>query len=169
MISPELLRRYPFFAGLTHEHLVTLANLAEEITVDAGHVFFNEEDKLNHFYLLAKGSVSLGIPVPDREEKQTVSNQLLGELKTKDISISTVGTGDVFAWSALIPPHTATASGTALTNCHVIKFDAEKLLTLFEEQTDFGYLMSVKAGQIVRDRLRDLRVESLAATISGSS
>jgi CRP-like cAMP-binding protein len=69
----------------------------------------------------------------------------------------------VFAWSALIPPHTATASGTALTECHVVAFDAEKLLQIFEEQPDFGYLMSVKAGQLIRDRLRDLRIESLAA------
>ncbi|KAA3656571.1 MAG: cyclic nucleotide-binding domain-containing protein [Chloroflexi bacterium] len=169
MISPELLRRYPFFAGLTHDQLVTLAKAAEEISVETGHVFFNEGDKLNHFYLLTKGSVSMGIPVPDRDKKQTVSDQLLGEIKTKDVSVSTVGTGDVFAWSALIPPHTATAGGTALTSCQVVKFDAEKLRTLFEEQSDFGYLMILKAGQIVRDRLRDLRIESLAATITGSS
>lgn len=163
MISPELLRRYPFFAGLTHEHLVTLANAAEEISVEAGHTFFQEEDKLNHFYLLIKGSVSMSIPVPDRGAKQDVSDQLMGELKTKDITVSTVGTGDVFAWSALIPPYTATASGTALTDCQVVAFDAVKLLNLFEEKPDFGYLMSIKAGQLIRNRLRDLRIESLAA------
>jgi len=165
MISPELLRRYPFFAGLSHEHLVTLANAAEEISVETGHTFFQEEDKLNHFYLLIKGSVGINIPVPDREAKQNVSGQLLGELKTKNIIITTVGTGGVFAWSALIPPYKATAGATALTDCHVVAFDAEKLLMLFQEQTDFGYLMSVKAGQLVRDRLRDLRIESLASYV----
>lgn len=163
MISPELLRRYPFFAGLTHDHLVILANAAEEISVEAGHTFFQEEDKLDHFYLLVKGSIGMGISVPDRAAKQDVSGQLMGELKTKDVTISTVGTGDVFAWSALIPPHTATASGTALTECNVVAFDAQKLLKIFEEQPDFGYLMAVKAGQLIRDRLRDLRIESLAA------
>lgn len=163
MISPELLRRYPFFAGLSHDHLVTLANVAEEIPVEAGHTFFQEEDKLDCFYLLVKGSVGIGIPVPDREAKQNVAGQLLGELKTKDVTISTVGTGDVFAWSALIPPYTATASGTALTDCQVVAFDAGKLLKLFEEQPDFGYLMSQKASQLIRNRLRDLRIESLAA------
>jgi CRP-like cAMP-binding protein len=163
MISPELLRRYPFFGGLSHNHLVALADAAEEIAVEAGHVFFQEEDKLNHFYLLTKGSVEMGIPVPDRDSKQNVSGQLLGELKTKIVPISSVGTGDVFAWSALIPPHTATASGTALTDCQVVAFDAVKLLALFQEQPDFGYLMAVKAGQLIRERLRDLRIESLAA------
>jgi CRP-like cAMP-binding protein len=163
MISPELLRRYPFFAGLTPEHLVILANAAEEISVEAGHTFFKEDEKLDCFYLLVKGSVDISIPVPDREAKQDVSGQLLGELKTKNVTISTVGTGDVFAWSALIPPYTATASGTALTNCQVVAFDAVKLLKLFEEKPDFGYLMSVKAGQLIRNRLRDLRIESLAA------
>jgi CRP-like cAMP-binding protein len=166
MISPELLRRYPFFAGLSHEHLVALANAAEEISVEAGHTFFQEEDKLDCFYLLVKGSVSIGIPVPDQAAKQNVSGQLLGEIKTKDVSISTVGTGDLFAWSALIPPYTATASGTALTDCQVVAFDAGKLLKLFEEQPDFGYLMSVKAGQLIRERLRDLRIESLSTYMS---
>ncbi len=163
MISPELLRRYPFFAGLTPEHLVILANAAEEISVEAGHTLFKEDEKLDYFYLLVKGSVAIGIPVPDREARQNVSGQLLGELKTKDVTISTVGTGDVFAWSALIPPYTATASGTTLTECHVVAFNAVKLLQLFEEKPDFGYLMSVKAGQLIRNRLRDLRIESLAA------
>ena len=163
MISPELLRRYPFFAGLNHEHLVILADAAEEITVEAGHTFFQEEDKLNHFYLLTKGSVAMGLAVPDREAKQNVSGQLLGELQTKTVTISTVGTGDVFAWSALIPPHTATASGTALTDCHVVAFDGVKLLKIFAEQPDFGYIMALKAGQLIRSRLRDLRIESLAA------
>ncbi|MCB9418748.1 MAG: Crp/Fnr family transcriptional regulator [Ardenticatenaceae bacterium] len=163
MISPELLRRYPFFAGLSHEHLVSLANAAEEMSVEAGHNFFQEEDKLDCFYLLVKGSIGIGISVPDREAKQNVSGQLLGELKTKDVTISTVGTGDVFAWSALISPYTATANGKALTDCQVIAFDAEKLLKLFEKQPDFGYLMSQKASQLIRNRLRDLRIESLAA------
>jgi hypothetical protein len=44
-----------------------------------------------------------------------------------------------------------------------VAFDAVKLLKLFEEKPDFGYLMSVKAGQLIRNRLRDLRIESLAA------
>ena len=68
MISPELLRRYPFFGGLTHQHLVTLADAAEERSVKVGHVFFQEEETLGHFYLRTKGSVEMGIPVPDPAE-----------------------------------------------------------------------------------------------------
>ncbi|MCA9924578.1 MAG: cyclic nucleotide-binding domain-containing protein [Anaerolineales bacterium] len=162
MISPELLRRYPFFAGLTHEHLVILADAAEEMSVETGYTFFKEEDKLDHFYLLVKGSVGIGMAVPDRDVKHNVSGQLLGELQTKNVVVSTIGTGDVFAWSALIPPNFSTAGGTALTDCQVIAFDAVKLRRLFEEQPDFGYLMSIKAGQLIRGRLRDLRIESLA-------
>ena len=40
MISPELLRRYPFFAELTHEQLVALAMTADEFEFAADHKFF---------------------------------------------------------------------------------------------------------------------------------
>jgi hypothetical protein len=44
----------------------------------------------------------------------------------------------------------------------VIAFDCQKLLKEFESDCRFGYLMMQKAAQISRDRLRDLRIESLA-------
>jgi hypothetical protein len=37
MVSPELIRRYPFFAGLDYDQLVKLAKVAQEYKVEAGH------------------------------------------------------------------------------------------------------------------------------------
>jgi CRP/FNR family cyclic AMP-dependent transcriptional regulator len=162
MISPELIRRYPFFAGLNHDYVGTLAKLADEVSVEAGHSFFREGDEVKKLYLVVEGAVAIVIQVPDREAEQPLAGQLTGKLTTKGITVSTVGTGGLFAWSALIPPYEATASAQALTPCRAIALDCEELRSLFEEDRNLAYLMTLKAAQIVRRRLRDIRIETLA-------
>lgn len=162
MVSPELLRHYPFFAGLDHENLLTLAKVADEVPVEACHYFFQEGDELNTLYLIIEGAVAIVVKVPDRDFKQPVADQLTGNFKTKDITVSTVGTGDVFAWSALIPPNESTASAKAITSCRVIAFDCEELRSKFNEDFRFGYVIAQKTAQVIRERLRDMRIESLA-------
>lgn len=162
MVSPELIRRYPFFAGLNHKHLVALARAADEETVEAGHKFFCEGKALDSFYLVIEGAVSIDFAVPDPDVSQDLSSQLTGDLTTKDVTVSTVGSGDVFGWSALIPPTNATAGATAVTPCRVIAFDCRQLLAGFDEDCEFGYIMLQRAAQVIRERLRDIRIESLA-------
>ncbi len=166
MISPELIRRYPFFAGLSHDHIVTLAKVADELTVETGYYFFHEGDELERLYLVVEGAVAIVIEVPAQDVEHELSGQLTGELKTSDVVISAVGPGEVFGWSALVPPHQATTSGKATTPCRVIAFDCQELLSIFEDDCLFGYLMTQKIAQVVRDRLRDMRIESLAHVVT---
>jgi CRP-like cAMP-binding protein len=166
MISPELIRRFPFFAGLNHDYTFTLAKVANELSVEAGHCFFQEGDELNELYLVLEGSVAIVIDVPDRSLAQPLAWQLNGKLNSKGITVSTVGTGEVFAWSALVPPRKSTASAKAITSCRVAAFDMEQLKPILEEDCRFAYLMILKAAQIVRQRLRDRRIESLAEIVA---
>jgi CRP-like cAMP-binding protein len=162
MISAEIIRRYPFFAGLTYEQIVLLAKLADEIRVENNHVFFKENDVLKSFYLVLEGAVGIVIEIPDHDVKQTVSDQLTGELKTKDIVLSTVSSGNIFGFPALIPPHDANACAKALAPCQVVEFNCTELLKEFDKDCGFGYLMTQRVAQLAVERLRDLRVETLA-------
>lgn len=162
MISPELVRRYPFFAGLNEEQIVALAKSATEKAVPEGEYIFQEGEKLCCFYLVAQGAVAIVIEVPDQSTQHPVAEQLAGELKTKNIVVSTVGSGEMFGWSALVEPNIATAGARALTPCRLLAFDCDKLRKAFEKNCRFGYLMMQKAAQTIRGRLRDLHVESLA-------
>jgi CRP-like cAMP-binding protein len=162
MISSEIIRRYPYFAGLSHEQIVNLAKIADEVTVEANHYFFHEGDGLESFYMILEGAVAIVIGVPDREVGNNVSAQLTGALNSKDIVISAIGPGEVFGWSALITPYKSTASGKATTPCRVVVFDCQELRKMFERDCRFGYLMLQKTAQVIRDRLRKMRVESLA-------
>lgn len=162
MISTELMRRYPFFAGLNADYKATLAKSAVEFSVDEGHYFFHEGDILDHFYLVLEGTVAIVIEVPDRDEVQTLTRQLTGNLENRGVMVSTVRPGNIFGWSALIPPHKSTAGAKAQSPCRVASFDCEELRPMCDEDHEFGHLMTQKAAQVIRERLRDMRMESLS-------
>ncbi len=162
MISPEIIRRYPFFAGLENAHVLALAQAGDSQTLDTGQYFFQENQELSHFYLLLEGAVSIVIQVPDRSVDQAVSGQLTGSLVMTDLTISTVGTGNVFGWPGLVPPHVATAGAKAIMPCRVVAFDCKALRAAFVNDPGFGFKMMEKAAQMVAERLRDLRMENLA-------
>ncbi len=163
MISPELIRRYPFFAGLSHDQIVALAKAGEEITVEENRYFFHEGDELSKgFYLVLEGTVAVVIQIPAQDVEQKVSGQLTGKLETSDIALSDVGPGEVFGWSAMISPHQATAGAKAVETSRVIGFDREQLTQAFEEDCCFGYQVLQKVAEVSRDRLQDMRNESLS-------
>lgn len=162
MISPEVIRRYPFFAGLTNEQIVKLADAAEEITLEAGTVLFKEGDLIDKFYILEGGEAEVFIEIPDEDIKQPVSSQLTGEtLHTREVSITTIEVGGAFAWSGLIPPHNATAGVKIIRPSKVISFDCNKLLQEFEKDCEFAYQLTLRIAQVIRERMRALRIESL--------
>ncbi|UCD97573.1 MAG: cyclic nucleotide-binding domain-containing protein [Chloroflexota bacterium] len=162
MVSIELLRRYPFFAGFTHSQIEDLAKVAREITVVPNYGFIAEGERVTNFFLVLKGSVGISIRIPNREIEQSLTRQITNNLITKDITVSSVGEGEIFGWSAIIPPNLSTASAKSLTSCQVLEFDYQKLLPIIDGDCCFGHLLTVKAAQIIRDRFRDLRLESLA-------
>lgn len=165
MISPEIIRRYTFSAGLSDDQLVTLANVARELSVNAEEYLFHEGETLDKCYLVVDGEVAVVVQVPDQGVEQKVSGQLTGQIHTKDVVISAIGPGEVLAWSALVPPHHSTASAKATKPSQLIAFDCVALRKIFEEDCRFGYLMMQKMAQIVRGRLRDMRIESLAGLV----
>ncbi|MCD6289529.1 MAG: cyclic nucleotide-binding domain-containing protein [Anaerolineae bacterium] len=149
MVSPELIRRYSFFAGLDQDEVLMLARVANEMTVDAGYWFFHEGEEISHFYIMLEGSAVIIIEAVGLD---------------KDVVIGTAGPGDVFGWSGLIPPYTATASVQATTTCRVVAFESQALREAAEQNCHFGYTMMMKIAQIMRDRLRATRVRCLTTT-----
>lgn len=147
MISPEVIRRYPFFAGLSLDQISMLAKAANEEKVELGHFFLREGDEVPYLYLIEEGTVNILIELPTRD---------------KEIIVSTIGQGEVFGWSALVPPHKAIASAKATTPCRVVAIDCRELLRVFEEDYQLGYVMMKKVAQMTRDRISGMNIEMLA-------
>ena len=166
MISPELLRRYPVFAGLSHENIIALANTAQELSTEEDHFFFHEGDELHEMFLVLEGAVGVVVELPAQNVEHSVANQLTSEFETEHVVLSAVGPGEIFGWSGLVAPYETMAGAKALTPCRVVAFDCKALLQAFKADCHFGFMMMHKTAQVIRERLRDRRMESLAQVVA---
>jgi CRP/FNR family transcriptional regulator, cyclic AMP receptor protein len=162
MVSPELLRRYQFFAGLSRDQITHLAGLAEEISTEPGGYLFYEGEDLRNLFLILEGQVALSLSLPEVGSRAIIPPPTA---KRREVTVSTVGAGEVFAWSSLVPPYKATSNATALTRCRAVAISTNDLRTIFELDPRFGYRMMVRVAQVARDRLQDLHFESLANAV----
>jgi CRP-like cAMP-binding protein len=168
MISPELLRRHRFFAGFSHEQLDELAMAADDASISTNHWIFLEGEILTQFFLLLEGSVTLTQNIPDRKARQTTAMHVTGNLTTRVVNIGTLTEQEILGWSALIPPNKSTAGAQAMTECRVISFDMVRLRRILEQNCSFSHLMTLKAAQIIRERLRMRRIELLGDYVQGA-
>ncbi|WP_129674491.1 Crp/Fnr family transcriptional regulator [Candidatus Chloroploca sp. Khr17] len=159
MVSPELLRRYPFFARLSLEHLTALANLSEERTFAQGERFFREGQILTHLYLVLQGQIALTLKLPVQGNR-AVGPELSAQ--QREVVLATISAGELCAWSAVVPPYEATSNGQAVTDGRLVEIDCVTLRTLFDRDPVFGFAFTLQIAQVMRDRIRDLHNESLA-------
>ena len=156
--------------ALSPEEKILFSRVMEDFqdVTEAGESGFEsrqEIEELTSFYFVLEGTVAITLEVPDRAVVQPLSNQITGHLYNTDITVSTVEKGNIFGWSALVPPNISTASAKAKTPCRVVEFNVQALRPYIEQDCCFGHLLTLKAAQVIRDRLRDRRIESLAEIV----
>ena len=149
MISLELLRRYPFFAGLDEAELKALAMISEEVRAPTGTILFEEGQTADALFLLLSGSVDLSFNSP------------LGN--SEQIHIGEVNPGEPFAISALIPPHMLKHTARAGNAAHALKIAAVPLRAICEKDTRVGYVVMRKVAEAAMERLHFTRVQLAAA------
>jgi CRP/FNR family transcriptional regulator, cyclic AMP receptor protein len=143
MISPEVLRRYTYFAGISEEGLKQIAMIAEEKSIPGNTRIFNEGDPATHMLLIVKGEVNIEFLLGN------------GELRVVD----TIVGGDLLGWSALIEPYKMTASGTAAKNTDLVRIDAIKLRQICEKDAQIGYRLILQIAKLLAHRLEGARVQ----------
>jgi CRP-like cAMP-binding protein len=156
MISPELLRRYPFFSGLNDSQQKKLAMVGEEATVEKGAVIFEECDEATHLYFLLSGSVDLYY----RSEEEFYPKT------RKDFHIGEINPGEVFGISALFEPYNLNATARADQASTLIRFDAKSLRQLMDDDLSLGYRIMLNAAKALMERLGATRVQLAAAWAS---
>jgi CRP-like cAMP-binding protein len=153
MISPELLRRYPFFSQLSDANLKALAMVSEVEESKAGAVVFSEGQPAKFLYFLLEGNIDLTYTVGERESPKTHKVFQVGEINPEE----------VFGISALIEPFTINANGTAEKNCRYITIDAKALRALMEMDSRMGYLFMSRIAQVAMEQIVAVRVQLAAA------
>lgn len=152
MVSPELLRRYPFFGALNDSQLKAVAMIAEEVVVTPGEHILEVGKVADALYFLIDGNAELFYVVVDKH------NQNL----RKELYISAINPGEIFGISALIEPYQYTGTVQATGPCHVLKIDAAALRKLCESDVQMAYTVMRQTARAAMERLEDTRVQLAA-------
>jgi CRP-like cAMP-binding protein len=153
MVSPEVLRRYPFFGTLSDAQLKAMAMIAEEETKGKGTVICEEGQPAKAFYLLLSGGVSLYYK---SEEEFYPSSR-------KDFLVGEVNPGEVFAISVLVEPYKYTATVKTEQDSRVVKFDSAGLNNLIEKDPRLYCVLMREIAKAAMERLAFARVQLAAA------
>lgn len=147
MISPEVLRRYPYFATVSDETLKAVAMMAEEKTIPAGTEMFREGDPATSLYIITKGEVDI---------QYILGN---GEHRTVDTLVD----GDLLCWSALVEPYKTTANGIARKETHLVAIRGDRLRALCVSDPALGYRLLTQIARLLAHRLEGARVQLATA------
>ena len=153
MISPESLRRYPWFGPLTDSQLKAVAMLADGVSAQAHETLFEAERPAEMLFLLVQGSVDLFHVVVDRDQPGRRREYFLSELSP----------GEVFGISALIEPYVYTLTARASSPSELVRFQGDGLRALCQDDLGFAYHLMRQAAQTAAGRLHDARVLLAAA------
>jgi CRP-like cAMP-binding protein len=143
LISPEKLRKYPHCAGAPDELLKKVAMLGKEQEFNAGDRLFSEGQTADHLLFLESGQIDIVFSLGNN----------------KHVTVDTLITGDMLAWSSLLEPFTLTASGVAKSDGVLIKIDAAGLREICEENPSYGFFMMRQVATTLRERLTATRVQ----------
>lgn len=144
MISPETLRRYPFFASLETDVIKEFAMAGEIVEFVRDAWVFHCGEKAEAFYLILEGSIEI--------------RTALGSEGTRQIGVSTLKRGEMFGWSALVDPYVYQMGAATLSKCKLARFNGVALCELMTHRPDVGYILITRVTNIIGNRLMDLRV-----------
>ncbi len=135
-------RKIRFFDDYDENQLITMAGMSTVKEFKVKEVLFEQYDELSELYILAKGTLALGI----------------GLANEKRINLGTIEEGELFSWSAAFSPYISTAWVKALTPVRVIAIDSRKLNEEFVYNCAFGFKTMGKIAQTISRRLSDTRL-----------
>ena len=134
-----------FASGLSEKAQTRLAELGRRFTAEPGTELFREGESSDTFGILVHGRVALRTLVPERG----------------DITILTVEPGDIYLWSALVPPYRASSTGTAIEAIESIIFEGAGLRAALRDECELAAALYPRVLVAVARRLYATRLQML--------
>jgi len=150
MVSPELLRRYPFFAMFSDQQLKAIATIAEEKTCPKGNLLLKENTPATKLFLLLEGDVDL---VYSGGGEGAITNALVGS----------IAPGEMLGVSSLIEPFIYICSAKTNSPVKFIEIDGIAIRALMEVDKSLGFALMNNVAVAVLERLKYTQVELAAA------
>ena len=106
-------------------------------------MIFEEGGHADSAYAIVDGSVALELNVSHRGHH----------------IVQTLHRGEMLGWGWLFPPHRWAFSALALDTAHLIRFDADELRALQDEDCALGSEMMKRFARVMTDRLAATRLQ----------
>ena len=153
MISPELLRRYPFFGHLSQAQLASMAMIGEEINLIDDQVVLEEGKPAQALYFLLEGGIDLYYTVKEDARQKDC----------KEILVCQINVGEPFGISTLIEPNVLTASVRSNGTSQVLQFNREALKAAMKADPALELALVREMAKAAIQRLDATRVLLAAA------
>ncbi|MEW6142223.1 MAG: cyclic nucleotide-binding domain-containing protein [Chloroflexota bacterium] len=139
----EGVAKVQIFSGLTREQEERIVALGKTETYQPGAVITRQGEPSQKLYIVQEGKVAIN---------RAIAFQ-------KQLPITSVGPGEVFGWSSLVPPRVLTASATAAEKTTVLAIDAEQIERYFQWEPQVGLTVMRNVAELVASRLKTVELE----------
>jgi CRP-like cAMP-binding protein len=153
MLSPELLRRYPFFGYLNPNQLEVLAMIGEETKLKDDQIVLEEGKPANALFFLLEGGIDLYHTVKAQTRQK----------ESQEILVCQINVGEPFGISALIEPNVLRASGRSNGASRVLQFDGKALQAAMKADPGLELVLVREMAKAAFMRLDATRVLLAAA------
>jgi CRP/FNR family cyclic AMP-dependent transcriptional regulator len=133
----------PVFAGLDPEELELIAGCASNVVFHEGERLFREGDPADVFFLVRHGLVALDTYVPNRGQ----------------LTVETVGAGEIVGWSWLVPPYRWHFTGRAVEPIRAVQFDGACLRGKCDADPVLCRDLLTRFAQVLVNRLQATRLQ----------
>jgi CRP/FNR family cyclic AMP-dependent transcriptional regulator len=153
MISPEMLRRYPFFADMDDASIKAIAMIAEEIPLKAGEILFHSGQPSQALCLLEDGNIEASLVIKDSSDAKF----------EKEFYLDDYNPGEMFGLSCLMEPGIHTITTRVSRAGKMLRIDGAKLNQLCDSDPRLGYQVMKQLAKTALERLYHTRVQLAAA------
>lgn len=154
MISPELLRRFPFFGFMNEAQLRAVAMIAEETNHNReGEALVEAGREADRLHFLIDGRAAYYCVVTTENHPDYV----------REYYISDLNPGELIGISGLIEPYVYTATVRVEKPCRLIEINAPALRALCEADARLSAGLMHAAARAAMERLEHTRTQLVAA------
>ena len=148
-VTAAALAAHPFLHGMSRDHLAALSQAASDVTVPAGHRFFEDGGHATRFWLVESGHATVDVHVPGQGR----------------VPIDTIGMGELIGWSWLFSPFTWAFGAVAAGSVEAFEFDARLVRTWCTSDRALGYEVTRRVAEVLTRRLKSTRSRLITASI----
>jgi len=139
----QVLHEHPFFQGIDETYIATLAGCASNVRFKPGTRMFSQGEPADSFYILRTGKVAIDIPSQERG----------------NITITTLGEGEVIGWSWLFPPYEWHYDTRAVEDTRAVALDGRCMRNKCEEDPALGYELMKRFSAVMVERLKATQLQ----------